>query len=62
MFYPDGHLSPYLSFSYLHKNSKVCQMITGAHHFWISFVDQRASSTWPRTVESTPAQMNEKNE
>ena len=42
--------------TYLHQNCKVCQMITGAHNFGVRFVDQRASSCWPGTVESASAQ------
>ena len=36
-------------------------MITGAHNFSISFVDQRASPSWPGTVESASAETLQQN-
>ena len=39
----------------LHKNSKVCQMITGASDLLIDFLDRRASSTRPGPVQLRPA-------
>ena len=50
-------VSTHLLFSYLHKNSKICQMIAGADDFSASFVDQRTSFTRPGTVESASAQI-----
>ncbi len=46
----------HFSFSHLHKDRKVRQVIATAHNVIVSFVDQSASSVWPRTVKSTPAQ------
>ena len=36
--------------SNLHKNSKVCKMITSARDFFIRFFDQGASCARPRPV------------
>ena len=50
-------VNTHLLFSYLHKNSKICQMIAGADDFNASFFDQRTSFTRPGTVESASAQI-----
>ena len=47
------------SFSQLHKDGEVSQMIAAAHNFVIRFVDQRTSSARPGAVELTPTEVKE---